>query len=106
MVTKGRNSENEIEIPVKDRSGDRWIRIIGLVALFTFPLVGTIGKLILNKMDEMSKIQTTTIKTLNHISVSIGTYGDRITRSEKDITEINVKVDGISKIVYKLEGAK
>ena len=97
---------HEVEIPVKDRSGDKWIKIIGLVALLTFPLIGTIGKLILDDMGKIAERQAATINTLNRINVSIGTYGGRISRAEKDISEINIKVDGISERVYKLEGAK
>lgn len=97
---------NEVEIPVRDRSADRWIRIIALVALFTFPLVGMIGTLILGNMDKMAVRQSMTIDALNAIRVNIGSYGSRISRAEKDITEINVMVDKHSQRIYKLEGKR
>ena len=82
----GKNKE--VEIPVRDRAGDKWIKIIGLVALFTFPLIGTIGKLILNNMDDMGERQTMIIEAINKINISVGVYDGRITRNEKDITEL------------------
>ena len=81
----------EIEIPVKDRSGDRWIKIIGLVALFTFPLVGTIGNLILGKMDDMGKRQDMTLQAVGKINVFLGTHEIRIERNIKDISGIDKK---------------
>lgn len=93
-------------MPVKDKSADRWMRVIALIALFTFPLVGMIGKLILGNMDLMAVRQTMTIDALNAIRVNIGSYGSRISRAEKDITEINVTVDNHSQRIYKLEGKR
>jgi hypothetical protein len=99
-------TNNKEEARARGRTADRWVKIIGLVALFTTPMIGIISKLMLNYMDQISERQSMTIKAINNINVSIGTYGGRLSRAEKDIKEISVDVKEITKRVYKLEGRK
>ena len=91
---------------VTDKVADRWIKIIGLVALFTFPLIGTIGKLILNNMDEISARQVLTIDQLGKINGFLGTHESKISRNTQDIQDINVKVDGNTAEINKLKGIR
>lgn len=94
--------------------------IVELVAAFTMILIGAIGYLVDDKLDaiydvmiEQNNNQKETSRELGKINGTVQLFSSEISRlkavdSELKLTdrEISIKVDGINKRVYQLEGAK
>ncbi len=77
-------------IEVRDRSADTWIKVLGLVAVITLPLVGAIG-------GSLIRGQERTNEQLANLNGYFKTHESRISRNELDISSN-------SKKIYTLEG--
>ena len=84
---------------VRDRPAELWIKVLSLVAVITLPLIGVIGKSLIDGQNRMTE-------EISKMNAFLQTHESRISRNEDDIKEINVKVNGNSERIYKLKGAK
>lgn len=81
---------------VSDRPVELWIKIVGLVALFTFPLIGTIGGWLIRGQDK------TNIE-LSKLNGYLATHESRISRNEVDISSNSMEIGTNSARIYSLE---
>jgi len=84
---------------VRDRPTEIWVKLLGIIAVFTFPLIGTIGTLLIQG-------QLKTNEELSEMNGYLQTHESRISRNEKDIRHVwSVSAENLERI-YKLEGSK
>lgn len=84
---------------VRDIPTELWIKVLSGIAGISLILVAFIGVRALDKLDQIGD-------TLTGLVVFVQTNISEITNLKETDKEIIIKVDGISKRVYKLEGAK
>lgn len=81
-------------------------RLVEIVAIITIPLISTIGYMVIDQLKEQNINQKEIRREVSKINGFIHTFVSEITTLKANVREINVKVDGISKRVYKLEGRR
>jgi len=89
--------------PVSDRPLEMWMKIVGLVALFTFPLIGALGAVAVH---ELAQINTSLSKINDFIITATGNdamHSGKIMRLENDVIRIENDVSTISDRVIILE---
>ena len=84
---------------VRDIPTEIWIKILSGIAGLSLVLAGFIGVRALDKLDIIGD-------TLTGLVIFVKTNTSEISTLKEADKEIIIKVDGISKRVYKLEGAK
>ena len=84
---------------VRDIPTEIWIKILSGIAGLSLVLAGFIGVRALDKLDIIGD-------TLTGLVIFVKTNTSEISVLKEADKEINIKVDGISRRVYKLEGAK
>lgn len=72
---------------VIDKTTDRWIKIVGILAAITLPLFSGIGAIIIYELKEIRK-------EVNHANVRFENHEGRISRNSSDIKIINGKLEG------------
>lgn len=87
---------------VRDRPAELWIKVIGLVAMVTLPLIGLIGTLVLRTLDDMSANISAMRKDLSSVTTSVDVNSNHIKFNRELINEnrANIKKhwDEISKL--------
>jgi len=84
---------------VRDRPTEIWVKLLGIIAVFTFPLIGTIGTLLIQG-------QLKTNEELSKMNGYLQTHESRISRNEQDIKDwSNIASDNSARL-YRIEGRK
>lgn len=91
---------------VADRPAELWIKVLGLVAILTLPLIGVIGSMIIDGQNKTNTALEKIFDTLNAYNAIHANHANRILRNEIDIKDIEDMMKSSSKRIYKLEGTK
>lgn len=94
-MTEERRAINQVQ----DIPAEIWIKVLSGIAGLSLVLAGFIGVRALDKLDIIGDAVTGLV-------IFVKTNSSEISALKESDKEINIKVDGISKRVYKLEGAK
>lgn len=84
---------------VRDIPAEVWIKVLSGLAVVTLSLMALIGSMVIDKLDWIGE-------TLFEVVGSVQKHNSEISRNTKDITEINIKVEGNTQEIYKLKGLK
>lgn len=93
-----------METEVRDRPAELWIKVLGLVAVVTMPLIGVIGTIIIDGQKTTNVELKNLNEKMNTYNAELKTHASRISRNETDIQETNVKVNEHAQRIYQLEG--
>lgn len=86
-------------LQVMDRPAEIWIKLLFAVTTIAVVLIGYMGNRLIEGQDR-------TTEAVSKINGSLQTFKSRISRNEKEIEEIKVKVDGNTQEIYKLKGVR
>lgn len=114
------NKERRVVNEVRDRPAENWIKVLSLIALFTFPLIGFIGALLVDGQKATnSNLANNTkeiIKTNNEIIKILGLFKNQeakiqrniedIGKIKNDYKEVNIQVNKNIVEIYKLKGIR
>jgi hypothetical protein len=105
---------------VSDKPVESWIKVLSLIALFTFPLIGFIGHLLIdgqkitntNLSENTKEIVKTNIEIIKILSLfekhesRIKRIGEDVSEIKNDYKEINIKVNKSIVEINKLKGMR
>jgi len=89
---------------VSDRPVELWIKVVGLVALFTFPLIGTIGTIFISGQNDTNKALSKMSEMMSQYNTELQIVKTITSRNSEDI-KINKSSIGLnSSQIYNLKG--
>jgi peptidoglycan hydrolase CwlO-like protein len=91
---------------VRDRPAELWIKFLGFVAIVTVPLISVIGYMVIDELKEQNQNQKEMSRELSNINGHIKTFVSEIAALKNDVENISIRVDGNTREIYKLKGAK
>lgn len=99
---KERRKINEVQ----DKSAELWIKVIGLVAVITFPLIGVIGTLALRSLDEINRNIAKMQDTISQLSIGYKTIETRLDILSSDSKDHTINIQSNTQRIIKLEGKR
>lgn len=73
---------------VADRPAELWIKVLGLVAIVTLPLIGVIGGFLIDGQKETNVSLGKINDAITTFSVKLENHNGRISRVERDVKEV------------------